>query len=166
MTVDIESRQDQDALTYTFVMQFDASVERVWQVWEDPRQLERWWGPPTWPATFDQHELSVGSESKYYMTGPDGDTAPGWWVIDLVEPHTRIEFTDGFSDRDRNHDDSLPRTHTVVTLDDLGGATRMTIVSRFGSFDQMKQLTEMGMLEGMTLALGQIEGILASTLKR
>jgi len=166
VTTTIESQQDKNELTYTFVMEFDASAERVWQVWEDPRQLERWWGPPTWPATFDQHELRVGSESKYYMTGPEGDRAPGWWVIDVAEPFTRIEFTDGFSDQDRNHNDSLPRTHTVVTLDDLGDRTRMTLVSHFGSLEQMETLTQMGMLEGMTLALGQIDGVLASTLER
>jgi hypothetical protein len=29
------------------VAEFDAPIERVWQLWADPRQLERWWGPPT-----------------------------------------------------------------------------------------------------------------------
>lgn len=34
-----------EALTFTIVTEFDAGVERVWRIWEDPRQLERWWGP-------------------------------------------------------------------------------------------------------------------------
>ena len=50
MTV-ISSAADPQALTMTFVAEFAAPPARVWQVWEDPRQLERWWGPPTWPAT-------------------------------------------------------------------------------------------------------------------
>ena len=42
-------RKDPDALTMTLTAEFDASPERVWQLWADPRQLERWWGPPDLP---------------------------------------------------------------------------------------------------------------------
>ena len=51
--------------------EFAASPERVWEVWENPRQLERWWGPPTYPATFTRHDFVVGGESRYFMTGPE-----------------------------------------------------------------------------------------------
>jgi uncharacterized protein YndB with AHSA1/START domain len=79
MTV-VSTQTDTEALTLTFVAEFDASVERVWQMWQDPRQLERWWGPPTWPATFDRHDFVQGGRSSYYMTGPEGEKARGWWV--------------------------------------------------------------------------------------
>ena len=52
--------KDPDARTMTITAEFDAPVERVWQMWADPRQLERWWGPPTYPATFVDHDLSPG----------------------------------------------------------------------------------------------------------
>ena len=48
-------RKDPAALTMTLTAEFDASPERVWELWADPRQLERWWGPPTYPATFTAH---------------------------------------------------------------------------------------------------------------
>lgn len=48
MTV-TSSHKDPDALTMTITAEFDAPVERVWQLWENPRQLERWWGPPSYP---------------------------------------------------------------------------------------------------------------------
>ena len=35
--------KDLDALTMTVNAEFDAAVERTWQLWSDPRQLERWW---------------------------------------------------------------------------------------------------------------------------
>ena len=44
-------RKDPQALSLTLDAEFDASSERVWRLWADPRQLERWWGPPTYPAT-------------------------------------------------------------------------------------------------------------------
>ena len=76
----ISSAADPQALTMTFVAEFTAPPARVWQVWEDPRQLERWWGPPTWPATFTRHELTPSGQSRYHMTGPEGEKAPGWWT--------------------------------------------------------------------------------------
>ena len=46
---------DYDNLTTTLVADFDAPIDEVWQLWADPRKLERWWGPPTYPATFEKH---------------------------------------------------------------------------------------------------------------
>ena len=66
-------RKDPQTLTMTLEAEFDAVAERVWQLWADPRQLERWWGPPTYPATFTRHDLAPGSRVEYHMTGPEGD---------------------------------------------------------------------------------------------
>lgn len=59
MTV-VSSTQDTEALSLTLVSELAAPPWRVWQLWSDARQLERWWGPPTWPATFEQHDVVVG----------------------------------------------------------------------------------------------------------
>jgi uncharacterized protein YndB with AHSA1/START domain len=32
--------KDFDSLSLTLVAEFDAPIERVWQLWADPRQLE------------------------------------------------------------------------------------------------------------------------------
>ena len=153
----LSSHKDPDALTLTFVAEFDASVERVWQVWEDPRQLERWWGPPTWPATFEKHDFTVGGQSHYYMTGPDGEKARGWWTITAIDAPRRFEYDDGFSDDDGTPDSSRPTMHGVMTLDDVGGKTRMTTVTEFVSTEQLEQVLAMGMEEGMVGAMGQID---------
>jgi uncharacterized protein YndB with AHSA1/START domain len=63
-------RKDADALTMTVTAEFDASPARVWELWADPRQLERWWGPPTYPATFTAHDLAPGGRSPYDRTQP------------------------------------------------------------------------------------------------
>ena len=76
MTV-LDVRRDPEALTITVTAEFAAPRDRVWQLYADPRQLERWWGPPEWPATFERHEIVPGGVATYYMTGPDGEKAPG-----------------------------------------------------------------------------------------
>ena len=62
-------RKDPDALTMTVNAEFDAPADRVWQLWADPRQLERWW-MPTYPATVDSHDLRPGGRVAYHIPGP------------------------------------------------------------------------------------------------
>jgi len=158
----LTTEKDLDALTLTLTAEFDAPIDRVWQIWEDPRQLERWWGPPTYPATFEQHELTPGGSSAYYMTGPNGEQSRGWWRIVTVERPTRFEFEDGFADDAGQPVDAMGITRAVVTLTETGSRTRMTMVSAFESAEQLQQMVEMGMEEGLRLAVGQIDDVLTS----
>jgi len=157
----ISTTPDTATLTMTIVADLAAPPRRVWQIWVDPRQLERWWGPPTWPATFVQHDVVGGGKSSYYMTGPDGEKARGWWrFLAIDEPHS-LEFEDGFADEAGVEDPNMPTIHATVELRETAHGTRMTITSQFKTIEQMEQILAMGMEEGMTLAMGQIDEILA-----
>jgi uncharacterized protein YndB with AHSA1/START domain len=160
----ISIAKDPDALTMTITAEFDAPIERVWALWEDPRQLERWWGPPTYPATVVDHDLSVGGSVKYHMTGPEGDKAHGWWRVLLVDAPRRLEFQDGFADAAGDPNPDMPAVTMRVTLDEQSaGRTRMVIETTFPSADAMERLVSMGMEEGMSLALDQIDDLLGGT---
>jgi uncharacterized protein YndB with AHSA1/START domain len=153
--------KDPDALTMMITSEFDAPIQRVWALWEDPRQLERWWGPPTYPATVADHDLSVGGSVEYHMTGPEGDRSHGWRRILLVDAPRRLEFEDGFADDAGAPNPVMPTVTVRVTLDEhLEGGTRMVIETTFPSTDAMERLLAMGMEEGMSLALGQIDDLL------
>jgi uncharacterized protein YndB with AHSA1/START domain len=154
--------KDPDALTLIIDAEFEASPERVWQLWADPRQLERWWGPPTYPATFTKHDLTPGSRVEYHMTGPEGDQPKAYWDVLEVEPPHRLVFRDGFANDDGTPNDTMPRNEGRVTIEEIGdGRTRMSIESRFSSTEAMEQLIAMGMEEGLRQAVGQIDAILA-----
>jgi uncharacterized protein YndB with AHSA1/START domain len=159
MTV-IDSTKDADALTLSLVAEFDADADAVWQVWEDPRKLERWWGPPTFPATFTRHEFSVGGQSRYFMTGPQGETPRGWWRIDALERARRIEFANGLAGDDGEPAPGIEPMAALVTIDELADRTRMTVLTRFVDGEQMAKMLDRGMQEGMTMAIGQIDGVL------
>jgi uncharacterized protein YndB with AHSA1/START domain len=157
-------RKDPEALSMTLTAEFDASPERVWQLWADPRQLERWWGPPTYPATFTRHELAPGSHVEYHMTGPEGDKPRGFWDIVEAEKPRSIVFRDGFAMDDGTPNPDLPGTDVRVTIEKIReGRTQMSIVSSFSSREAMEQLLAMGMEQGLTEAVGQIDAILAET---
>lgn len=155
--------KDPEALTMSITCEFDASIGRVWQMWENPRKLERWWGPPTYPATIVDHDLSPGGEVSYYMTGPEGDRHGGWWRVKAVEAPYHLEFEDGFADGDGNPNPEFPTTITRVGLSEQAdGTTRMEIESIFPSLEAMEQMIAMGVEEGITTALDQIDDILRS----
>ena len=155
-------RKDPDALTLTLDAEFDAPAERVWELWADPRQLERWWGPPTYPATFTKHDLAPGSRIEYHMTGPAGDQPKGWWEITEVDPPRRLAFRDGFANDDGSPNTDMPVNTVNVTIEERAdGPTRMSIQSIYASTSAMEQQLAMGMEQGLTEAVGQIDAILA-----
>jgi uncharacterized protein YndB with AHSA1/START domain len=153
--------KDFDNLTLTLVADFDAPIERVWQLWADPRLLERWWGPPTYPATMEQHDLTPGAEVTYNMTGPDGQKHRGWWRVTSVDPPRSLEFTDGFADQDGTPIDDMPISTVHMQLTEHDGRTRMELRSTFESREQMQQLIDMGTAEGQQQAVGQMDALLA-----
>ncbi len=157
----ISTTKDPDALTLTLVAQFDAGPDRVWDVWEDPRKLERWWGPPTFPATFTRHEFIVGGQSRYFMTGPAGETPRGWWRIDAIDKPRRLEFANGLAGDDGEPMPGVEPMSGYVTFVAADGGTRMTAVTRFTDVEQMQTMLGMGMQEGMTEAIGQIDAVLS-----
>jgi uncharacterized protein YndB with AHSA1/START domain len=157
-------RKDPQTRTMTLEAEFEASPQLVWQLWADPRQLERWWGPPTYPATVDAHDLRSGGRVEYHMTGPTGDQPRGYWEIVSAEPPNRLTFRDGFLNADGTPNDDMPRNDVDVTIRALdAGRTRMQIASIFPDTAAMEQLLAMGMEQGLTEAVGQIDAILAET---
>jgi uncharacterized protein YndB with AHSA1/START domain len=155
--------KDPAALTMTVTAEYAAPIDRVWGLWADPRKLERWWGPPTYPATFVDHDLTPGGHVSYFMTGPEGDKPRGWWRILSVEAPRRLEFEDGFADDAGEPDPDMPTMIMRVTIDELGtGLTRMVIETTFPSKESMEQLIAMGMEEGMSAAVGQIDDLLGA----
>ena len=159
MTV-ISSTKNPEALSFTLVAEFDAGVERVWQIWEDPRQLERWWGPPTWPATFEQLEFRP-AESRLLHDRPGRDEGPRLVAVHVHPGAEPAGVRRRLRGRKRDPVEDMGTTHATVTLEDLGGRTRMTVLSTFESEEQMNKMVEMGMEEGMKEAAGQIDALLA-----
>lgn len=153
---------DTDALSLAVVADLAATPERAWQLWADPRTLERWWGPPTWPATFDAYDLREGGVARYHMTGPGGERAHGHWTFVRVAEPSVLELEDRFADQHGDPDPAMPLTRMVVTFAPGGGGTIMTITSHFDSAEALEQVLAMGMAEGMTEAVGQIDAILAA----
>lgn len=152
---------DLDARSLTIIADFAAPVERIWQIYADPRQLEKVWGPPEYPATVVDHDLRPGGRVTYYMTGPEGEKFPGYWDITTVEEPQRLTFDDGFAEEDFTPKTDLPVSKNVFTFEPHDGGTRATYVSTYASAEALQQVLDMGMIEGATSATNQIDALIA-----
>jgi uncharacterized protein YndB with AHSA1/START domain len=162
MTV-VSVEKDFDSLSLTLIAEFDAAIELVWQLWADPRKLERWWGPPTFPATVEQHDLSAGGEVSYFMTGPDGQKSRGWWRVTSVDPPTSLEFTDGYANPDGSPNADTPTTDVQMRLTEYDGGTRMRLRFVFESIEHMEQLERRGAFDVYPQSVGQMDAVLTTS---
>lgn len=153
--------QDPEALTLTVVADFAVPVRRLWDAYADPRQIERFWGPPEWPATFTRHDVAVGGRSNYAMTGPDGERSGGYWEFLAVDEGKSFEVLDGFADDEGNPNTEMPTMRMEFTFEPTDAGSRMTTTTHFASLDELEKLVAMGMVEGMRAAMGQIDAVLA-----
>lgn len=153
--------KDIDALTMTITAEFDADAERLWELWSDPRQLERWWCPPAHSSTFVEHELTVGARTTYFMTGPDGERRDGWWRIEEVEPPHRLHIKDDAVDDKGRPDDGGP-TAMTVTITEADGTATMSIQTHFADRESLEQTIELGFEQGLTETVNQIDPLLAA----
>jgi uncharacterized protein YndB with AHSA1/START domain len=159
MTV-VRVDKDLHSLSLLLVADFDAPIERVWQLWADPRLLERWWGPPTHPATMEKHDLTAGGEVAYFMTGPDGERTHGWWRVTSVDPPSSLEFVDGFAHPDGTPNAQTPPTSVQMRLTERDGATRMELRFVFDSAEHMERLERWGAFAVFPQSVGQMDAVL------
>lgn len=155
ITTDVDNR------TLTITAEFAAPVARVWAMYADARQLEQVWGPPEYPATFVDHELRAGTRTTYYMTSPEGEKFAGYWEITEVVQHQRFAFLDGFADDDLAPNPALPVSTNVYSFEEVDGSTRAQFTGTYESAEALQTVLDMGMVEGSTSAINQIDAFLA-----
>jgi uncharacterized protein YndB with AHSA1/START domain len=153
--------KDLEQLTLTIVAEFAVPVRRLWDAYVDPRQIEKFWGPPGWPALFTRHDVFPGGRSDYCMTGPDGTRACGYWEFLSVDEGRSFEILDGFSHDDGRPNDDLPTMRAVFSFTGTEAGSRLETTTYFPGLAELEQLIEMGMEEGTREAMGQIDAVLA-----
>jgi len=156
--------RDPEALTMTVTAHLDATAERAWQLWGDPRQFERWWGPPGYPVTVVEHDLRAGGRVTFFMTGTGGERHDSTWEVVAADPPRHLELRDADINNDGCPNDGNAMTAMVITIDERsGGAAVMAVRTHFDSLAGMEAVLAMGAEEGMRMVLSQIDAVLAGT---
>jgi uncharacterized protein YndB with AHSA1/START domain len=145
---------DKDAANRTLriTSEFGAPPERVWRMWSDPRRLERWWGPPEFPATVTEHDLRPGGRVALFVIGPDGGRRNASWRVTAVDEPTGLAF--------ELHDPDFPPIAMRVRIERADPGTRMVIEATFPTDEAMDRLLSIGFAEGLSAAVGQLDDAL------
>lgn len=151
---------DPENLTMTVIADFAAPVERVWSAYSDPRQLERFWGPPGWPATFTAWDHTVGGRAVYTMNGPRGERSSGSWEFLAIEAPHRFEVIDSFVDDEGTPLEGFPAMRMTFGFEATEDGTRMVSTSHFDSVEALEQVVAMGAIEGTRMAMAQLDAVL------
>lgn len=158
MTTDVHT--DTQNLTLTVSAELSAPPQRAWQLWADPRQFERWWGTPDYPAKVTSLDLRTGGRIEYHLSGPDGDTPTNVWDVVEADPPRRIVVRDAIVDDDDVPVDEGPSKFTITFETIAGGHTRMTIESKFPSESSLEMALKMDMDKMFEWSFGQMENVL------
>ncbi|MGC3954775.1 MAG: SRPBCC domain-containing protein [Propionicimonas sp.] len=153
--------KDLDTRSLVITAHFAAGVERVWQLYADPRQLERVWGPPSYPATVVEHSLTPGGRVHYYMTGPEGDRFYGGWSVLTVDEPRGFSFEDFFADEHFAPAAAMPVSRCNYVFEADAEGTTATYTTVYETAEALQQVLEMGMEEGSRESINQIDALLA-----
>lgn len=152
--------KDTDALTMSIVAEFNAPISRLWDAYADPRQLEQFWGPVGWPATFTRHDMYPGGIANYYMSGPDGELSRGYWEFLNVDPGHHFEVLDGFANEDGTPNRDMPSMRMVFEFVETESGSRLETTTYFNTAEELESLLEMGMEEGTLSAMSQMDAVI------
>jgi len=152
---------DPEALTMTLVADFPVPVERLWQAFTSPRELERFWGPPGWPATFTEFGMTPGGRARYHMTSPRGEKSYGAWEFLSIEEPSGFDVLDGFVDEDGEPQEGMPPAMRMTfAFESTPDGSRLRNVTYFASADALDAMVAMGAVEGSTMAMNQLDRVL------
>ena len=151
---------DAENLTMTLTADVTAPIERLWHAFTDPAQLERFWGPPGWPATFTEFDFTVGGKALYFMTSPQGERSNGSWEFLNIDEPQSFEVIDAFADDDGKPLEGMPSMRMTFAFEATDDGSRMTNVTYFDSSEALEQVVAMGAIEGSRMAMAQLDAVL------
>lgn len=152
---------DLENLTLTITARFAAPVQRIWEIYADPRQLEKVWGPKGYPATVVDHSLTPGGRVTYYMTSPEGERHYGYWTVLEVDEPRSFSYEDGFAHEDFTPNTDLPISTCVSSFSAQDGGTRAEYVTTYTDRGSLQTVLDMGVEEGSRSAIDQIDELVA-----
>ncbi len=131
---------------------FDAPRDLVFEAWTHPNHLSHWWGPNGFSITTTAFDFRPGGVWRLVMHGPDGRDYQNRVVFDEIVPGERLAF------HHEPADDIDAVTHsTLVTFEDQGGKTKLTMSMLFASVEELDRLKrEYGVAEGQQQTIGRL----------
>lgn len=131
---------------------FDAPRTLVFAAWTEPRHLAQWWGPNGFSTTTHSFDFRPGGGWRFVMHGPDGRDYQNRITFDEIVVPERIAYHHAGAD-----DVEPVRFKTVVTFEDMGGKTKLTMRATFASAKERDRvIREYGADKGQVETLARL----------
>ena len=136
---------------------FNAPRKLVFETWAKPEHIARWFGPSPYFIKVLSMDFRPGGHYRFMMCDPDGKDlhAFGGDYREIVAPE-RIVMTDAFEEP------GSPVMVWTVTFAEAAQKTTLTVQVVFDSPAVRYEYLKLGMKEGLSQCLDQIEDVLAS----
>lgn len=136
----------------------NAPVEKVWDMWTNPEQIKKWWGPKDWTGYVVKQDFTEGGTFVYNMNGAMGPDMPkqdNWsgGTYQEIIPMKKIVATDYFTDAEGNKknakDLGFPgewpdEMRVTTTFEDLGDGRTKLHVFHQGHPADFAEMAKMG----------------------
>ena len=84
---------------------FDAPIATVWEMWADPANFQKWYGPNGFSVPVAEMDVTVGGTRKICMEMKMPDRTMSMWFTgtyqEVSAPH-RLVYTESMCDPDGN----------------------------------------------------------------
>ncbi len=142
--------------------EFDAPVETVWKAWTDSKILDLWWAPTPWQARTKSMDFKEGGHWLYSMVGPEGEEHWARFDFTSINPLNSFAGKDSFCDENGKINESMTGS---TWANRFSSAENKTIVSTellFSTKANLEQMIEMGFKEGLSMAMENLDKLLAT----
>ena len=131
--------------TLSLTRDFNASREKLFQAWTDPKILTQWFGPKGVSTESAQVDLKIGGQYQFTMKEPDGKIHSIGGRFREIDPPNKLVYTWILDGQGCGASEGL-YAETVVTIEfqDLGTATRLILTHDFLPSKESKEGHAMG----------------------
>ncbi len=142
------STADREIVTRRLI---DAPRELVYEAFTDPKHVGHWFGPEGFVTTTRSMDVRPGGKWIFVMRGPDGTDWPNVVTYQEVTPPSRLRYVHG-------HDEEPDMFSVVVTFDDEGGKTALTMRAVFKTAAAREFVArERGAVEGAEQTVARLD---------
>mgnify|MGYP003111918080 CR=1 FL=1 len=145
----------------TVTRTFEAPVSLVWKTWTESELLDQWWAPKPWKSKTTHMEFKEDGHRIYAMIGPNGEEHWGRTNYNSIEEPHNFTGDDVFCDEDGKVNTDLPVAHFAANFNEVSGHTEMMMITEYESEEQLNQILEMGMKDGLSKAFDQLDKVLS-----
>ncbi|GGG25347.1 SRPBCC family protein [Paenibacillus abyssi] len=164
----IVSRVENDGKTLVLEREFNAPRDLVFKAYTEAEHLKHWWGPRGFEVTHCTVDFRPGGVWHYCMkcTDPNmgewfGMESWGKGIYHEINAPQSFTYTDYFSDAEGNENTEMPATKVRNEFVDLGnGKMKIVSYSEYATAEALKQVKDMGMMQGITETMDNLEAYL------